>query len=479
MKINLKKYIGIFVSCSQFMQMAMPLKVYSKTVKIAEEEQHNKQKINSKIDSLNRESKIQNEEQKHVEKQISDALTKINNLEKERDKLKKQNTSDDESIDKSVSEMENLKKKVNEIDVNVENLKNDSEDLEKDLRYIVLDSYTNNSNNFNNNISLLINANNITDFAKSVEYTKKCTDYGNDVIASYSNNIKELETQKNLKVQQYNDLSKKVQDIDKKINESNVIISRLSSLNETLSKDVEKLQKVLDETKLRSKFIEENKKKCEAMKKKLEEEKEDPTMAITQIINNKKDKVEQIKDKKEENLEKKENKEDKKDKIEDIKSKEKEGKLNKNEIKNKKDKQKKEDNDKGQKANQTWINPLKGSKYKYERGFVAGGHKGIDWSTGGKKIPVHPAKNGTVIHIGNNKTKGFRGYGNHVLIDNGDGYTSLYAHLDDIIIKVGQRLTTKDVIGKTGQSGNAKGIHLHYEIRYKGKPVNPAKYIKS
>ena len=72
MKINLKKYIGIFVSCSQFMQMAMPLKVYSKTVKIAEEEQHNKQKINSKIDSLNRESKIQNEEQKHVEKQISD-----------------------------------------------------------------------------------------------------------------------------------------------------------------------------------------------------------------------------------------------------------------------------------------------------------------------------------------------------------------------------------------------------------------------
>ncbi len=466
MKINLKKYIGIFVSCSQLMHVAMPLKVYAKTVKIAEEEQREKQKINSKISSLNAESKAQNENQKQLKKQILDTESRINNLEKEREKLKEQNKQYDGTIDKSVFEMENIKKTIYAINNNVENLENDSKNLEENVKYIVLENYTDNSNNFNNNMNLLMNADNINDFTKNVEYTKKCTDYSNNVITSYSDNIKNLETQKNLKIQHFNELSRKVQDIDNKIIESNKTISRISSLNEELSKNVENLNKMLNETELRSKFIEESKKKCEAMQKKIEEEnkKEDPTSAIMQIINNKEQAASKTKQEKNNNS--------KEEKIKDKKGKQKEGKLNKKE----------NEKNENQNGKQSFVCPLKG-KYKFERGFVPGGHKGADLSTFNEKISIYSAKDGKVIHIGNNKTKGFRGYGNHILIEHYDKdgkplFTTLYAHCDTTLVTVGQKVTVNTQIAKVGKTGDAQGIHLHFEIRFKGKPINPAKYIK-
>jgi len=69
-----------------------------------------------------------------------------------------------------------------------------------------------------------------------------------------------------------------------------------------------------------------------------------------------------------------------------------------------------------------------------------------------------------------------QGYGNAVKINHGFGYETLYGHMSKINVRVGQRLTRGDVIGLVGSTGKSTGPHLHYEVRYQGKPVNPQNY---
>jgi len=68
-----------------------------------------------------------------------------------------------------------------------------------------------------------------------------------------------------------------------------------------------------------------------------------------------------------------------------------------------------------------------------------------------------------------------RDLGNYVRIDHGNGYTTTYGHMERVDPKVrrGLRVKRGDVIGYVGNTGRAAGIHLHYEINYNGKPVNP------
>jgi murein DD-endopeptidase MepM/ murein hydrolase activator NlpD len=68
------------------------------------------------------------------------------------------------------------------------------------------------------------------------------------------------------------------------------------------------------------------------------------------------------------------------------------------------------------------------------------------------------------------------GYGNHLEIDHGFGYSTLYAHMEKFNVKVGQKLKRGDVIGFVGNSGKSTGPHLHYEVRIKNRPVNPSHY---
>jgi murein DD-endopeptidase MepM/ murein hydrolase activator NlpD len=63
-----------------------------------------------------------------------------------------------------------------------------------------------------------------------------------------------------------------------------------------------------------------------------------------------------------------------------------------------------------------------------------------------------------------------------VKINHGFGYETLYGHMSKINVRVGQRLTRGDVIGLVGSTGKSTGPHLHYEVRYQGKPVNPQNY---
>ena len=102
-------------------------------------------------------------------------------------------------------------------------------------------------------------------------------------------------------------------------------------------------------------------------------------------------------------------------------------------------------------------------------------HTGLDISDGKRSgvTPIKPFRSGKVIET----IKSRRGYGNHIIIDHGNGITSVYAHLASITAKVGQEVTIYDSIGTEGSTGMSTGTHLHFEIRVNGKAANPFKFI--
>ena len=69
------------------------------------------------------------------------------------------------------------------------------------------------------------------------------------------------------------------------------------------------------------------------------------------------------------------------------------------------------------------------------------------------------------------------GYGKEVVVDHGFGYTSIYAHLNDIYVEVGQKIDRGELVGTLGSTGRSTGPHLHYEIRKDNIAVNPANFF--
>lgn len=102
-------------------------------------------------------------------------------------------------------------------------------------------------------------------------------------------------------------------------------------------------------------------------------------------------------------------------------------------------------------------------------------HTGIDIANPSGQVgdPVTPFMDGTVIYA----RETFWGYGKHVIIDNGNNITSVYAHLDKVYVFKGEKVTIHDVIGNEGQTGWATGPHLHFETRVFGIPVNPRTFL--
>lgn len=88
--------------------------------------------------------------------------------------------------------------------------------------------------------------------------------------------------------------------------------------------------------------------------------------------------------------------------------------------------------------------------------------------------PVTAAGEGTVI-LAEYLTYG---YGRHVIIDHGNGLSTLYGHLIEIYVKNGEHVSRGQVIGKMGSTGRSTGTHLHFEVRRNGTPVNPASFLK-
>lgn len=98
-------------------------------------------------------------------------------------------------------------------------------------------------------------------------------------------------------------------------------------------------------------------------------------------------------------------------------------------------------------------------------------HRGMDFS-GQTGTPVYATGNGTVMI-----PTGTSGYGRQVMIDHGFGYRTRYAHLFRILVEPGQRVVRGEQIGEMGSTGKSTGTHLHYEVIYRGRDVNPIGYL--
>ena len=101
-------------------------------------------------------------------------------------------------------------------------------------------------------------------------------------------------------------------------------------------------------------------------------------------------------------------------------------------------------------------------------------HKAIDISN--RAAPdVIAADAGTVVVAGWPSNEG---YGNRVIVDHGNGYQTLYAHMAKVYVSVGQRVNRGDSVGQMGSTGRSTGTHLHLEIRRTGVAQNPLEFLK-
>ena len=99
-------------------------------------------------------------------------------------------------------------------------------------------------------------------------------------------------------------------------------------------------------------------------------------------------------------------------------------------------------------------------------------HAGLDFANE-MGDPIWAAASGTVIQV-----KSREGYGNTIIVDHGDGWTTLYAHLSQYNVSLNQQVQIGDTIGFIGSTGWSTGPHLHFEVRYRGSPRDPAKYLR-
>ncbi len=99
-------------------------------------------------------------------------------------------------------------------------------------------------------------------------------------------------------------------------------------------------------------------------------------------------------------------------------------------------------------------------------------HTGIDFSA-----PVGTEVKATADGMVESVTRSGRGLGNRIVIDHGYGYKTLYACMDELGVRNGNRVKRGEKIGTVGESGLSVAPHLHYEVRLNGEPVNPINYF--
>ena len=128
-------------------------------------------------------------------------------------------------------------------------------------------------------------------------------------------------------------------------------------------------------------------------------------------------------------------------------------------------------------------NPVPGSRLSSDfgarendpiNGFTPGAHHdGYDLAAK-EDSPIHPSRDGKVIF------KGFLGgYGNAVIVEHADGFTTLYGHAKKLLASVGDLVTTKSIIATVGSTGRSTGPHLHYELRKNNVAIDPVGFTPS
>ena len=100
-------------------------------------------------------------------------------------------------------------------------------------------------------------------------------------------------------------------------------------------------------------------------------------------------------------------------------------------------------------------------------------HYGLDFSAW-HNTPIWATSPGKVVYAGRRGA-----YGNMVEINHGCGFITRYGHMQSIAVDVGDYVQLRQVIGAVGNTGRSTGPHVHYEIRFRGKPLDPAKFIQA
>lgn len=101
-------------------------------------------------------------------------------------------------------------------------------------------------------------------------------------------------------------------------------------------------------------------------------------------------------------------------------------------------------------------------------------HTGLDF-TASTGTPIYAASD-AIVEIADAEA---RGYGNHVVLDHGYGYKTLYGHMSRFTVKPGQKINRGDIIGYVGNTGTSSGPHLHYEVIKNGDKINPINFFAS
>ena len=130
-------------------------------------------------------------------------------------------------------------------------------------------------------------------------------------------------------------------------------------------------------------------------------------------------------------------------------------------------------------SDKSWVRPLGGAGY-VPSGYgnrdprISGWafHGGTDYAAS-EGTTIYASRAGTVIAA----VWGTTGYGRYVVIDHGDGYTTLYGHCSNLLVSTGQVVSKGQAIAQVGQTGNARGNHLHFEVRYNNVKQNPLSYV--
>ena len=124
------------------------------------------------------------------------------------------------------------------------------------------------------------------------------------------------------------------------------------------------------------------------------------------------------------------------------------------------------------------IIPVKGriislfGQYKNRKYNITNFRSGIDIKAD-KGEPIRSVFQGKVLY-----SSWFKGYGNMVIIDHGNSYYTIYAHLEEIFKSKGDAVETREVIATVGDTGSMEGAKLYFEVRHHGKPQNPLGWLK-
>ena len=131
----------------------------------------------------------------------------------------------------------------------------------------------------------------------------------------------------------------------------------------------------------------------------------------------------------------------------------------------------------------SWIRPTAGtvtSGYGSRWGTL---HAGVDIA-GPRNTPVYAAADGTVLraectsdYCDRDGSVSLAGYGNLVELDHGGGVTTRYGHLSAYTVTAGQHVAAGTLVGFQGSTGNSTGVHLHFEVRQDGAPVDPVPWL--